>query len=202
MREAVVNAIAHRDYRSTANVQVYIFQDRVEIVTPGGLPAGMREQDLGSRSVPRNPLLFSMLYRMKLVEQIGSGIRRIHDACTEYGAEDPVIQVSAEWVTVTFPRSAATGTPHVTPHDTPHVTPQVERLISVLRGEMSRAEIMQEMGLADRRHFRSTYLQPGLDAGLVEMTVPDSPRSRSQRYRLTAMGRQAQHSQEHTQDST
>ena len=38
LREAVVNAIAHRDYRSTANVQVYIFQDRVEIVTPGGLP--------------------------------------------------------------------------------------------------------------------------------------------------------------------
>ena len=202
LREAVVNAIAHRDYRSTANVQVYIFQDRVEIVTPGGLPAGMREQDLGSRSVPRNPLLFSMLYRMKLVEQIGSGIRRIHDACTEYGAEDPVIDVSAEWVTVTFPRSAANGTPHVTPHGTPHVTPHVERLISVLRGDMSRAEIMQKMELADRRHFRSTYLQPGLDAGLVEMTVPDSPRSRSQRYRLTAMGRQVQYSQERSGDST
>ena len=55
LREAVVNAIAHRDHRSTANVQVYIFQDRVEIVTPGGLPAGMREEDLGSKSVPRNP---------------------------------------------------------------------------------------------------------------------------------------------------
>ena len=117
LREAVVNAIAHRDYRSTANVQVYIFQDRVEVVTPGGLPAGMRELDLGSRSVPRNPLLFSMLYRMKLVEQIGSGIRRIHDSCTEYGVDDPVFDVSAEWVTVTFPRSIATGTPR------PHMIP-------------------------------------------------------------------------------
>ena len=47
LREAVVNAIAHRDYRSTANVQVYIFHDRVEIVTPGGLPAGMREEESG-----------------------------------------------------------------------------------------------------------------------------------------------------------
>ena len=93
----------------------------------------MREQYLGSRSVPRNPLLFSMLHRMKLVEQIGSGIRRIHDASTEYGAEDAVIDVSAEWVTVTFPRSAANGTPHVTPH--------VERLISVLRGDMSRRRL-------------------------------------------------------------
>ena len=63
-----MNAIAHRSYSSTANVQVYIFQNRVEVVTPGGLAAGMREEDLGSKSVPRNPLLFSMLYRMKLVE--------------------------------------------------------------------------------------------------------------------------------------
>ena len=111
LREALVNAIAHRDYRGTANVQVYIFQDRVEIVTPGGLPAGMREEDLGSKSVPRNPLLFSMLYRMKLVEQIGSGIRRIHDACLEYGVAEPVIQVSSDWVTVTFLRQNAALTP-------------------------------------------------------------------------------------------
>ena len=60
---------------------------------------------------------------------------------------------------------------------------------------------MLKMELADRRHFRTTYQQPGLDAGLVEMTVPDSPRSRSQRYRLTAMGRQVQYSHEHSGDS-
>ena len=202
LREAVVNAIAHRDYRSTANVQVYIFQDRVEIVTPGGLPPGMREEDLGSRSVPRNPLLFSMLYRMKLVEQIGSGIRRIHDACTEHGVEDPVIQVSADWLTITFPRTTATMAPHETLHDAPHVTPQVERLVSVLDGEMSRVEIMRKMGLADRSHFRGTYLQPCLDAGLVEMTIPDRPTSRSQRYRLTTMGRRARDTRVHVGDDT
>ena len=61
LREAVVNALAHRDYRSTANVQVYIFKDRVEIVSPGGLPAGMTEADLGIKSIPRNPLLFGAL---------------------------------------------------------------------------------------------------------------------------------------------
>ena len=202
LREAVVNAIAHRDYRSTANVQVYIFQDRVEIVTPGGLPPGMREEDLGSRSVPRNPLLFSMLYRMKLVEQIGSGIRRIHDACTEHGVEDPVIQVSADWLTITFPRTTATMAPHETLHDAPHVTPQVERLVSVLDGEMSRVEIMRKMGLADRSHFRGTYLQPCLDACLVEMTIPDRPTSRSQRYRLTTMGRRARDTRVHVGDDT
>ena len=192
LREALVNAIAHRDYRSTANVQVYIFRDRLEIVTPGGLPAGMREEDLGSRSVPRNPLLFSMLYRMRLVEQIGSGIRRIHDACQEHGVAEPIIEVSPDWVTVTFPRSVEAAPPHVTPHVAPHVAPHVERLINVLRGEMSRVELMDAMGLKDRHHFARTYLQPGLDSGLVEMTKPDRPRSRTQGYRLTELGLQVQ----------
>lgn len=194
LREALVNAIAHRDYRSTANVQVYIFQDRVEIVTPGGLPAGMREEDLGSRSVPRNPLLFSMLYRMRLVEQIGSGIRRIHDSCREHGVAEPAINVSPDWVTVTFPRPVEAATPHVTPHETPHVAPHVGRLIAVLQGEMSRAELTDALGLRDRQHFARTYLQPGLDAGLVEMTQPNRPRSRTQGYRLTELGRQVRDS--------
>lgn len=190
LREALVNAIAHRDYRSTANVQVYIFQDRVEIVTPGGLPAGMREEDLGSKSVPRNPLLFNMLYRMKLVEQIGSGIRRIHNACLEHGVPEPDIHVSPDWLTVSFPRRVATVTPHETPHETLHVTPHVSRLVAAFQGEMSRAELMEALGLADRSHFAKSYLQPAVQAGLVELTLPDNPRSKSQRYRLTTHGRQ------------
>lgn len=68
VREAVVNAVAHRDYRSTANVQVCLYHDRLEVVSPGGLPAGMTEAELGVKSVPRNPLLFGMLHRMDAVE--------------------------------------------------------------------------------------------------------------------------------------
>ncbi len=102
LREAVANAVAHRDYRSTANVQVYVFKDRIEIVSPGGLPAGMTEADLGSKSMPRNPSLFGMLYRMDVVENIGSGIKRIRDLCREHGVAEPIIDVSEHWVTVTF----------------------------------------------------------------------------------------------------
>ena len=104
IREAVVNALAHRDYRSTANVQVYLFMDRLEIVSPGGLPAGMTEADLGIKSIPRNPLLFGILHRMEAVERIGSGIRRIRDLCREHGVAEPVIEVSESWVATTFTR--------------------------------------------------------------------------------------------------
>ena len=109
LREAVANAVAHRDYRSPGNVQVYVFKDRVEVVSPGGLPAGMTRADLGAKSLPRNPLLFSMLYRMDVVEHIGSGLRRILDGCREHGVPEPMIDVAAHWVTVTFPRPDQDG---------------------------------------------------------------------------------------------
>ena len=102
--EAVVNAVAHRDYRATANAHIYVFKDRVEILSPGGLPEGMTEADLGAKSMPRNPLLFGMVYRMGVVENIGSGISRIRELCREQGVAQPTIQTSEHWVTVTFPR--------------------------------------------------------------------------------------------------
>ena len=106
-----------------------------------------------------------------------------------------ICQMSPDWVTVTFPRHEATSAPHVTPHVAPHVTPHVGRLIAALERDMSRAEFMNALTLADRRHFARTYLQPGVEAGLVEMTLPDRPRSREQRYRLTILGEQVRDSQ-------
>ena len=84
---------------------------------------------------------------------------------------------------------------------TPHVTLHVGRLIAVVQGEMSRAALMDALGLADRIHFARTYLQPGIDAGLVEMTLPDRPRSRAQRYRLTALGGQVRDTRESADDA-
>jgi hypothetical protein len=60
--------------------------------------------------------------------------------------------------------------------------------VHVLAGEMSRQQLQQMLGLRDEKHFRNAYLQPALDAGLIEMTIPDKPRSGKQKYRLTAKG--------------
>ena len=70
---------------------------------------------------------------------------------------------------------------------TPEVAPEV-RLLLVLVGEMTRQQLQQALGLKDDEHFRKAYLQPALDAGLIEMTIPDKPRSSKQKYRLTAEG--------------
>jgi ATP-dependent DNA helicase RecG len=71
------------------------------------------------------------------------------------------------------------------------VTPQVGKLLEALQGEMSRGELMEKLRLKDRRHFGTDYLQPSLAAGLIEMTIPDKPRSSKQKYRLIDKGRQA-----------
>jgi len=65
----------------------------------------------------------------------------------------------------------------------------VARLLAVLRGEMSREQIMAQLGLKDEKHFRVQYQQAAIAAGLIEMTLPGKPRSRLQRCRLTATGR-------------
>ena len=77
-----------------------------------------------------------------------------------------------------------------TPQEAPQATPQVRRLLSVLAGETSRREILQALGLSDRKSLRERYLAPALRDGYVEMTRPDAPSARNQKYRLTALGRQ------------
>ena len=75
-----------------------------------------------------------------------------------------------------------------TPQETPQVTPQVARLLSVLDGEMSLREILHALGLRDRKSLRQGYLVHALQGGYVEMTRPDAPSARNQKYRLTPLG--------------
>jgi ATP-dependent DNA helicase RecG len=77
----------------------------------------------------------------------------------------------------------------VTPQVTHQVTPQVARLLGSFQGAMPRAALMEALALTDRMHFSREYLAPALDAGFVEMTIPDKPNSSRQQYRLTDAGR-------------
>lgn len=209
LREALANAVAHRDYRSPANIQVHVFKDRVEIVSPGGLPAGMTEADLGTKSVPRNPLLFGMLYRMDVVENIGSGIRRIHDLCREHGAPRPTIDVADDWVTVTFPRAdqeddggdcrpePENNRPEPRP-ETHHATDRTTtprqgslytRVLALLAdGPLSKSAIARRLGHRSVSGGLNRVIRRLRRDGHVEYTLPEKPNSSRQQYRLTQTG--------------
>ena len=72
---------------------------------------------------------------------------------------------------------------------TPSKETALVRLLRALPGEMRPVELRKALGLKDRRSFRTTYLAPALEAGLIEMTIPDKPQSSQQRYRPTPAGR-------------
>jgi ATP-dependent DNA helicase RecG len=71
---------------------------------------------------------------------------------------------------------------------TPQVTPEVLRLINTVEGEMTRIEIQEKLELNDEKHFREIYQQAGIRLDVIEMTIPDEPTSRLQKYRLTKKG--------------
>lgn len=79
-------------------------------------------------------------------------------------------------------------TVQVAVQDTRQITDQVQQLVAALSDEMSRTELQAALNLRNRAHFANSFLQPALEAGLIEMTLPNAPTSRKQRYRRTAAG--------------
>jgi ATP-dependent DNA helicase RecG len=107
-KEAIVNALAHRDYYDKgAKTLVEFFDDRVEISNPGGLVSAISLADFGKKSHSRNPLIFGLFARMHLVEQVGSGINRMNDLMKAAGLTNPVY-ITDGMFTVIFPRSQKT----------------------------------------------------------------------------------------------
>ena len=84
LREAIINAVCHRDYFDrSSNVLIEVFDDRVQISNPGGLPSGLKPSEFGLKSVTRNPLIASLLHRINYIEKVGTGISRIKQAVDE-----------------------------------------------------------------------------------------------------------------------
>jgi hypothetical protein len=187
--EAIVNAVAHRDYASNASVQVMLFADRLEVWNPGELPPSLTIADLQRphASIPRNPLIAESLFLAHYVEKAGSGILDMIARCGEAGLAAPAFRQKGGQFVQTVARAHLAVTPGVTPGVTPEVTPEL-RLLRVLEGEMSRKELQVAMKLKDAEHFRTAILAPAIAAGFVEMTIPGSPNSRLQKYRRTAFG--------------
>jgi len=109
IREAITNAICHRDYFSTANVHISIYDDRVEVWNPGGLPPELTINALKRphRSIPRNPLIANALYFIKYIERWGTGTERIVQDTTAHGLPEPEFNEATGGFEVMF-RSSAT----------------------------------------------------------------------------------------------
>jgi ATP-dependent DNA helicase RecG len=104
LREAVINALIHRDYLSPAEIQIKIYDDKIWIWNPGKLPAQIKLEDLKKEhsSYPRNPLIATVFYLAGFIERWGSGTKRVVELCKEYGLPEPEYKEEFEGFSVYF----------------------------------------------------------------------------------------------------
>ncbi|MFD2034014.1 ATP-binding protein [Belliella marina] len=101
LKEAIINALSHRDYYDKgAKITIELFQDRVEISNPGGLTSAISLADFGTKSHSRNPLIFGLFVRIRMVEQVGSGIGRIKDRMKEAKLPEPLFKTDGMFTVV------------------------------------------------------------------------------------------------------
>jgi len=106
IREVILNAILHRSYSLDINpIFIAVFDDRVEVTSPGGLPSGQTlEGMMSGHSIPRNRLLATVFKECKLSEGWGRGLRRVYEQCKKAGIKDPKIDVTGSQIIVTLYR--------------------------------------------------------------------------------------------------
>ena len=191
IEELLVNALMHRDYFDNASIRILVFRDRIEIISPGHLPDNITTDEIKQgKTKRRNPVLSDHAAHLLPYRGLGSGVHRALEAWPHIELQDHRNGNEFRAVVARAERAIDPATPPVTGQVTGQVTQEVKLLLNSMQGDMKRAEMMAALNLTGRDNFRNLYLQPALEANLIEMTIPDKPNSSQQRYRLTAAGQQ------------
>jgi len=200
IEEAVVNAVYHRDYSVREPIEIRIYQNEMLILSYPGPDRSVKLEELQKgRANPRryrNRRIGEFFKELKMTEGRSTGIKKILDAMAKNGSPKPEFEFDEEhtYFQVKLPIHGEVLKENsvksdLIPQVTPQVTPQVKKLLSILDNEMSREELMSILSLKDRKNFRVMYLNPAMESSLVELTIPDKPKSSKQRYRLTDLGK-------------
>ncbi|RKU30937.1 transcriptional regulator [Candidatus Poribacteria bacterium] len=189
VREAIVNAVAHRDYTSNASVQVMLFSDRLEVLNPGRLPPPLTLEQLRDThpSVPNNRLLARSLYLTQYIEEMGTGTLDMIRQCGDAGLREPEFTDSGGFKTTIW-RAKSTEQIKVQP-----VSLRGElksRVLNLLtHGPMSRSKLSQQLGHKEISGQLNKVVRELLTDKMIEYTLPEKPTSPRQQYRLTDNGR-------------
>lgn len=175
IREAVLNALIHRDYSIYTEgtpIQINFFADRLEIHSPGGLYGRMTVEDLGfARPDLRNPALATMAEFLLKTENRYSGIPTIRREMAAAGLPAPVFQNRRnEFVVILYNQAGVSEQ-------------QADKdIVAFCRVPRSRKEIAAFLGLHSVSYASTQYIQPLVDAGELRLTLPEKPKSTKQKY--------------------
>jgi len=176
VREAIVNALVHRDYSLYTEgmpIQILMFEDRIELRNPGGLYGRIQIDQLGKvQPDTRNPALATALEVLGVTENRYSGIPTIRNELHKAGLSEPIFQDLRKEFCITFYKQKVKINNEQNSHD----------LVSFCHQPRYRAEIAEFLGIKSVAYAYKTYVLPLLEDGRLQMTIPDKPRSSKQRF--------------------
>jgi len=206
LREVVINALVHTDYSQRgAPIRVVFLDDRIEIENPGILLSGLTLEDMkqGTSKI-RNNVIARVFRELRLTEQWGTGVQRIFAEAAELGlAERRMTEIgmrvrfSVPLITPIVLKQVEQAGEQVTEQVTEQVSAQVDEQVSEQVSNIlhacgnspkSKLELLSSAGLSNAYLNYKRHIVPLLEQGLLEMTLPDKPNSRLQKYRLTEKG--------------
>lgn len=194
LRELLMNAVMHRDYHSNTPIRLYQYDDRIEIMNAGGLYGNARPENFPNVNDYRNPIVAEAMKVLGYVNRFSRGVVRVNQELIDNENGEARFNfelMTAFEVTVKLSKNfTIQDTMQDVMQDTMQVDQFVKRLITCMENneELLRKELQKRLMLKSTDNFRKTYLQPAIDLELIEMTIPDKPTSRHQRYRLTDKG--------------
>lgn len=178
VREAILNALIHRDYSVHTEgtpIQINFFTDRLEIHSPGGLYGRMTVEQLGkARPDLRNPTLATMAESLNQAENRYSGIPTIRMEMKEYGLPEPEFKNGRnEFVVTLYNKEIEQKKICLTLED---------KIVEFCKEPKSRKEIAEFLEIKTTTYAYSKYILPLLEEGRLGMTIPGIPASRNQKY--------------------
>lgn len=134
-REAIANALVHRTWDTNANINVSMFADRIDIVSPGGLPRGISEEEYlrGGISILRNRIIGSVFLRLQMIERFGTGIRRIYESYKDSMIK-PGFEVTENSIRISLPVVQTSS----------ELTADENKVFSLLRGKLLSSSVITE----------------------------------------------------------
>lgn len=180
VREAVINALVHRDYSIHTEgmpIQIIMYDDRLEIHNPGGIYGRIRIDQLGKvQPDTRNPVLASELEVLGITENRYSGIPTIRREMKKYNLREPEFSDERGSFIVKFYKMAANDEIETMEDD------EIQNLLLFCKTPRTRKEIAEYLGLSSITYAIQKYVMPLVEAGKIKMSIPEKPKSPKQLY--------------------